>query len=387
MYSKNKWIAEGKKIIWIHGASVGETQSVLPFMEDLHKKYPAFYFLITSGTVTSAKLLRSQLNPEYAVHQYMPYDNPIFIASFLRYWSPSICFRVDSDFWPITLRQIKARKIPHYIINGRMSDKSFDKYMKHPAIAKFLFEGFSGVYAKEKGDENKFKKLGFKNVKSFGNLKLDAPALTYNKDELTKFEKALKGKPLIHFAQTSDGEEEMAFAMFGNLKKMHKNLFMIITPRNIKRSDEIVKLAKKYKLDIAVRSKKQSINKNTNAYLADTMGELGLFFKLSELCFIGRSMFNNTGSNPIEPLKFHNIVFCGPNVSAFKELYNQLINEKIVMLARTPEELEKLLKEYLDDKKKRNEILKREIKFLKNNKDVGKKIMKDLSGVLNKIAK
>ncbi len=381
-------LPKGQKVAWFHGASVGETKALLKLMEDFKHTYPDMFVLVTSGTVTSSKLMKKELDPKIGTHQFTPLDHPVFVALFLMFWKPVVCFRADSDLWPVTVEQIRKRKILHYIVNGRISDNSMKTYGKMPFYAKFLLAGVTKVFAKDEIDAEKFKKLGAKEVTTFGNLKLDADVLTYDKKEFDKFSSVLKEKTVVIFASTSDNEEDMAFKIFNNLNKKFKDLFFIIAPRQRTRLPGIINNAKKNNINLAIRSQKQEIKKDTNVYISDTIGEMGLFFSLSEFAFMGRSMFGGfMGSNPIEPLQLGCIVLTGPHIMAFEALYNNMIKSGVVDLCKTPADLEERLAFYLGNKSGLKKAIENNKQFLEQNKNVGKKILNNLKPVLDKIDK
>lgn len=285
------------RLVWIHAASVGESNAAMPLVRKLLETYPVVSVLITTGTVSSAELLKKRL-PERAFHQYVPVDTPGAVKRFVRYWHPDIAMFIDSEFWPNLIMQTAAAGTIMGLVNARVSQVSFNKWKKAKPLAAAMLRKFRFCTAQSKNDTERLIGLGMRHVNHTGNLKYDVPPPDCNMEELEKMKRAIAGRPVWLAASTHPGEEELVGEAHATLKKKFPNLLTIIVPRHSVRGDEIAgKLAG---FSVARRSQKQPIAENTDIYLADTMGELGLFYRLAQAAFIGGSLVDHGGQNPLE---------------------------------------------------------------------------------------
>ena len=303
------------RLIWIHGASVGETLSALPLINKLSELYPAVRIMVTSGTLTSADLMAKRL-PENAFHQFVPVDTPAAVKRFVDYWKPDAALWIESEFWPNLLSEIAAHKIPLILINGRVSDRSFERWRKFPAFCRELQGLFTKSFGQTDEDARRLRVLGAKDAACVGNLKFAAGDLPYDADEFAKLEKQIANRPCWIAASTHEGEEEQLAFVQNALKT--KNALMILAPRHPKRGDEIEKLLKPAGLSVARRSRGEDIAPDTAVYLADTIGEMGLFYRLAQIAFVGGSLVAFGGQNIIEPARLGKAVVCGNNMMHFK---------------------------------------------------------------------
>jgi len=272
-------------LMWIHAASVGEAQSALILIKKLSHHNPTLNFLVTSVTTTSAALLDKKL-PENAVHQFVPIDHPRWIERFLNHWQPTMVLFLESEIWPNTIMAVKDKEIPMMLINARLSDKSFKTWLKIKDSAEQIFSAFDRILAQTKSDTDHFIALGGK-AKTAGNIKLNSDPLPVNLEDLNAFNTSIKGRPVWLYASTHEGEEELAAAMHIELKDKHPTLLTIIVPRHPIRSGAI-----KTKLETmgqVVTTRDADLNlptPETDIYLANTLGELGLFYRASPLSMI-----------------------------------------------------------------------------------------------------
>jgi 3-deoxy-D-manno-octulosonic-acid transferase len=310
-------------LIWVHAASVGEAVSVLPLIARLRRDRPHLSVMLTTGTVTSAQLCADSL-PDGAFHQYFPVDRPAWVRRFLDHWRPDAILWVESDFWPNALAEIRRRKIPTALVNARLSERSFQRWKKFPAAAKQILSSFQTCLAPDADQAKRLDVLNAGRIEITGNLKDAAVPLAADADEL-KWLKALIGdRPVWHAASTHPGEEAIARDVHIALKKDFPDLLTIVTPRHPNRGAEVAKLLSAGDLKVARRSLRHAIRAETDIYLADTMAEMGLLYRLSTIVFVGGSLTPHGGQNLREPAKLHSAVLHGPYVSNFTSVAAQL---------------------------------------------------------------
>jgi len=307
-------------LIWIHGASVGECLSVLPLIGEL-LKVPERHVLLTSGTVTSAQLMAERL-PERAFHQFAPIDTPGAIARFLAHWRPQIGLFVDSEIWPNMLSQAHARGSRLAIVNGRMSERSFAGWRHAPRTAAAVLGLFDLCLAQEPQTAERLKLLGAHEVRISGNLKADAPALPADELKLGVLRAAIAGRPVLLAASTHPGEDETLLPAHDALRCAHTDLLTIIVPRHPERGAEIAMLCGTR--PVVRRSEGRDPAQDTAIYVADTMGELGLFYRVAPFAFIGGSLVPHGGQNPLEPARLHCAVLAGPHTANFAPAYEAI---------------------------------------------------------------
>jgi 3-deoxy-D-manno-octulosonic-acid transferase len=310
-------------LIWLHGASVGEAQALLPLIHRLAELTPAS-FLFTTGTVTSAKLLTDRLPPR-AVHQYIPVDHPPWVERFLDHWQPDLALWSESDFWPNLLAVAHGRGIPLVLIQGRISPRSFARWSKIPGIIGQMLANFDLCLAQTPTDGERLKRLGAPQVRTPGNLKLAVPPLPCDEEELRRFRAMLVGRPVWLAASTHPGEEIIAAKAHLALRKSHPGLLTIIVPRHPPRTTQVAAEIAAMGLSVARRSLDQTPQTITDIYVVDTIGELGLFFRLASLVFMGKSLTAEGGQNPFEPARLGATVIFGPRMSNFPDMTRAMI--------------------------------------------------------------
>lgn len=328
------------RLIWIHGASVGETLSALPLINKLSELYAAVRIMVTSGTLTSADLMAKRL-PANAFHQFVPVDTPAAVKRFVDYWKPDAALWIESEFWPNLLSEIAAHKIPLILINGRVSDRSFERWRKFPAFCRELQGLFTKSFGQTDEDARRLRVLGAKDAACVGNLKFAAGDLPYDADEFAKLEKQIANRPCWIAASTHEGEEEQLAFVQNALKT--KNALMILAPRHPKRGDEIEKLLKPAGLSVARRSRGEDIAPDTAVYLADTIGEMGLFYRLAQIAFVGGSLVAFGGQNIIEPARLGKAVVCGKYMMNFKEIVAKAVAAGALTVVEDKKELAQTL--------------------------------------------
>ena len=308
-------------LVWIHGASVGEVLAAAGLIERLRAL--DLRILLTSGTVTSAEIAARRF-PADVIHQFIPYDSPRFVARFLDHWRPQLALFVESDLWPNLMLAGRARRLPMVLINGRMSPRSFTRWRRMQGTIAALLGCFEVCFVQSELDADRFAALGGRNIVSTGNLKLDVAAPPAHPAKLEGLIAATHGRPIVVAASTHPGEEQMLIAAHLALKTYFPTLLSVIVPRHAPRGEGIAAMVAAAGLTPALRSRDEQPTDTTDIYVADTMGELGLFYRLSPVVFMGGSLVPHGGQNPIEALKLDAAIAHGPHVFNFAEVYAAL---------------------------------------------------------------
>ena len=373
---------EKKRLIWFHAASIGEVQSIFPLVKKLNNENNDLEFLITTVTLSSGNIVKKKFFANENVnHRYFPLDVNFLIKSFLNKWKPNLVIFIDSEIWPNLIFEIKKRKTPIALINGRITKKSFNKCMLISKFAKKIFTTFDLCLAASKESEKNLKELSVKNLIYFGNIKFSAEV--EQKDLTDKYLEILKKKTFWCAASTHKGEEIICLKAHLNLKKTYKDLITIIIPRHINRCVEIKDLCNKHKLSSQVLSDKELIKDNCEIIIINSFGALSKFYNYSKSVFIGKSMIKElekvSGQNPIEAAKLKCKIYHGPYVYNFKEIYDLLksykISEEINGEKDLCEKLSRDLKNSEDDENKTTDIIN----------DMGQKILENTTREINKL--
>lgn len=334
-------------LVWVHAASVGESLSLLSLIEKILDKNPASSVLVTTGTVTSARLMAQRLPPR-AFHQFVPVDVPQWVNRFVAHWNPDLVLWAESELWPNFLFEIGRRGIPAVLINARMSERSFAKWKKLPILSRFLLEKFMLCLAQNGAEAARYKSLGAQSVQAPGNLKYAASALPVNIPALEKFKQAVQGRPVWLFSSTHPGEEEIAGNLHTRLKSALPGLLTVIVPRHPKRGAEIETTLKDIGLRVSRRGQSCSLPENQDdIYIADTLGELGLFYRAVPLCVLGGSFVPHGGHNPIEPGQLGCRIFYGPHMHNFETICHDFETAQAAQMLPDAGTLENALLDYL----------------------------------------
>jgi 3-deoxy-D-manno-octulosonic-acid transferase len=308
------------ELIWIHGASVGECLSVLPLVENLLRE-PRRSVLVTSGTVTSATLMRDRL-PERAFHQYVPIDAPSAVRRFLDHWHPEAGLFVDSELWPNLISSAQARGLKLALINGRMSARAHAGWRRAQISARYLLSRFDLCLAQDDISAERFRLLGANNVHVTGNLKADAPPPPADAAKMAELRGAIGARPVLLAASTHPGEDETILPAHDALRRTFPGLLTIIVPRHPVRGAEIAMLCGTR--NFARRSENQLPNGETAVYIADTIGELATLYRIARFAFIGGSLVPHGGQNPLEAAKLERGVMAGPHTENFAGVYEAI---------------------------------------------------------------
>ncbi len=306
-------------LFWMHGASVGECLSMLPLVRKILAENPTAHVMVTSGTVTSAALMADRL-PERAFHQYMPVDFPWAAKAFVKHWHPTAVLWFESEFWPNMLKSIHAKKIPLILLNGRISDRSFRRWQKMPGFIQALQSLFTLSLGQTKEDARRLSVLGAPESACVGNIKYAAGISPFDPVELQKIKDCMGNRPSWTMASTHANEEEQGVGVHQTLVKTFPDVLTIFVPRHPNRADSIEAMCRKNGLTVARRSRGELPTADTSVYLADTIGEMGLLYQLSDLVFVGGSLIPFGGQNMLEPMRLGRVVFIGPHAFNFREI-------------------------------------------------------------------
>ena len=303
-------------LVWLHAASVGESLSILPLIEHLLAHDPACHALVTTGTVTSAKILADRLPPRSA-HQYVPLDTPDAVARFLDHWHPDAALWVESELWPNLLQETRRRGIPLALVNARMSQRSFRRWARLPGLVRPLLTGFTVVLAQSEADGARYTALGARDVRVIGDLKAVAAPLAADPGVLERLRGAIGRRPVWLAASTHHGEEALAGRVHRMLAEHHPDLLTIVVPRHAARGDEVTRELSALGLAVARRGKGATPQGHHAVFLGDTMGEMGLYLALAPAVFVGKSLLHDGGHNPREPALLGRAVLFGPHMENF----------------------------------------------------------------------
>ena len=366
------YFPKNKKIYWIHAASIGETNSIVPLIRKLIQSNKNIFILLTSTTLSSSELIKKlSFDKDNFQHRFFPLDLQFLVKNFLNYWKPELIIFIDSEVWPNFLLEISKRKIPLVLLNGRITMKTFRRWKIVPNLSKKIFGLYNLCLSSSKESEINLKLLGAKNVKFIGNLKFCSKI---NYEENNNHLKTLFSNYCVWCAaSTHRGEEEIILKTHIMLKKKDINILTIIIPRHIIRSNEIYKICNNLKLHSQIINKYEDISKKSEILIINSIGEMSKYFYNCKSIFMGKSFSKKLikvgGQNPIEPAKCGCKIYHGPYVSNFKEIYNYKNKKEIAYEVRNEIELsENLFKDF----DKNNYSSKKNIEDLNN---YGEKIL------------
>lgn len=344
------------KLIWLHGASVGESVSMLPLIQRILDTYLEAHVMVTTGTVTSADVMQKRL-PERAFHQFIPIDNPIFTTRFVRHWQPDVALWFESELWPAVLSSIKRKNIPLILINGRISNKSFKRWQQFDFISKELLNCFTLCLGQSEEDAYRLRVLGAQNSICLGNLKYAGLPLPIDEAKRAEFVEQAGKRHMWLASATHDDEEVRIAKVHKRLKQKFPDLLTVIAPRHPQRGDEIQEKINSLELKTALRSKNEKITPETDVYIANTIGEMGIWYDVINIVFIGGSLIPHGGQNFMEPSRVRDAVIVGPHMHNFTDAMNRAKKADAVIQVTDTEELEETVaglfenKELLDAKR------------------------------------
>ncbi len=345
------------KLIWFHGASVGELQSVVPLLEKFEKNKKISQILVTSNTLSSSKVIKN-IKFKKVIHQFFPIDTNFISKKFINYWKPSKAIFIDSEIWPNTILNLEKNKIPIILVNGRITKKTFKKWKIFSDFSKKIFSKFDLCLSSSKDSLYHLKKLNCKNTEFIGNLKFseaENPIKAIDKD-LKKF---FKNKKIWCASSTHQSEEKFCGQVHLLLKKKFKNILTIIIPRHIERTQEIKIDLEKLKLNIHLDEPKKKINPNTDIYLVNSYGKTKSFYRSCQNVFLGGSLINHGGQNPLEAVRYGCSILHGSYIHNFSEIYDFLKKNKISYKIRTYQNLNDSLSKLFANKNKIKKMQKK----------------------------
>jgi 3-deoxy-D-manno-octulosonic-acid transferase len=311
-------------LVWLHAASVGEAASLLALIDRLTRERPSLNILVTTGTLTSARLLETRLPAGRALHQFVPVDRPSYVRRFLDHWQPDLAIWVESELWPNLISVAQERGIPTVLLNARMSRRSFERWHRRRGLIAPLLDRFALCLAQDEMQLERLRALGAVAAETVGDLKSAAAPLPVDAAELERLRAAVAERPLWLAANTHPGEEDAAIAVHVRLRAKHRGLLTIIVPRHPARGDAIAATLRRLGISVARRSRGEAITPSTEIYLGDTLGEMGLFYRLAEAVFVGGSLTPVGGHSPFEPAILGCAILHGPDMSNCAEVARAL---------------------------------------------------------------
>ena len=362
------------KLLWFHGASVGEILSVIPLIQHYEKYKSIDQILVTSSTLSSSKVLK-KYKLKKTIHQFYPIDHFYFTKKFINYWKPNFAIFVESEIWPCMFNDLEQRKVPLILLNARLTKKTFKRWMLIKKFSKSIFEKIKISYPQNLETKFFLKKIKTNKIKILGNLK-------FIKNKNNKYDKIndnlkkeLSKKMLWVASSTHQGEEIFCSKVHMRLKKRFKNLITIIIPRHVHRVKNLIPEIKDFHLKVATHSSKPRNLKNIDIYIVDTFGETEKFYKLASSVFLGGSVIKRGGQNPLEAARFGAKILHGPNINNFEDIYKLLRKIKVSKKIKTVKELSSSI------------IFEKNMHIGKKIKNIGeiilKKTIKELDTLIN----
>jgi len=349
---------KNKKIIWIHAASIGETNSAFPLIDKLIKNDEKIFILLTSTTLSSSQIVnKKKLDKNSFQHRFFPLDVQFLVNKFLNHWKPELVIFIDSEIWPNFLMEISKKKIPLMLLNGRITIKTFNRWKLLTNLSFKLFGLYNLCLASSKESENNLKSLGAKNVKFIGNLKFCA---TVNSEKKYNDLKTIFNNSHIWCAASTHPEEEEIILKTHNLiKQKGIKIITIIIPRHIHRSKAINEISNGFQIKSQIINKFEEVSKESEVLIINSIGEMINYFQNCKSIFMGKSLSKNLikvgGQNPIEPAKCGCKIYHGPYISNFKEIYNLLKDKKIAYEVSNEFDLsESLVRDFNNNNGKKN---------------------------------
>ena len=330
------------KIIWFHGASVGEILSIVPILEKYEKHKSIKKILLTTSTLSSSKVIK-KLKFKKIIHQFYPLDQTLLVKKFLNHWKPSLVIFIESEIWPAMFKEINKKKIPLILLNARITKKTFKRWIKVKKFAQSIFNNILISYPQNKETKLYLKKLGSKKIIKIGNLKFVENKFEKQISNSKKFRSIFQNKKVWVASSTHKNEEIFCARAHIELKKQNKNLITIIIPRHVHRTEKIVRDIQNLGLNIALHSSNNSNLKDKDIYIVDTFGETKKFHKIASSVFFGGSIISRGGQNPLEAARFGARILHGPNVDNFKDVYKLLKFLKISKQINSPKKLASLI--------------------------------------------
>lgn len=369
-------------LLWIHAASVGEARSALALINSVSENHVNWHILITTGTVSSARIISAEL-PSNAFHQYLPLDVSSWVKSFLDHWQPNAVVWMEQEIWPNMLGEIHQRAIPAILANGRLTESSYKRWTWLKPMAKSLLVPFRNIYAQSEYDGERYEKLSGKKVLIKGNLKYAAEPLPYKPIAFDTLAKEINGRPIWLAASTHLGEEFVIAKTHKLVLERYPDALLVIIPRHPDRGEQIINDLNESGLTIACRSFKDPISPDTQAYLADTFSELGLFYRLCNIVFVGGSLMPIGGHNLIEPAQLNCAISYGPHMDNFLEIKELFEKYKLSQTILNEDELAAFILNLMDNPKQINDRAIHTATLIANEAKVLQNLIVDVETMVN----
>ena len=337
------------EVIWFHAASVGESIALLGLIENIVEERPLTNILITTGTTASANLINTRL-PKKTIHQYVPLDIGEFVRNFLDHWRPNLAVFTESELWPCLIATTHARKVPLILINARISRKSFSKWKWLKGLVSSILSKFDIILCQDENTAKFIRKLSKSKIdpKVVGSLKESAPPLPFSEEDRSVISNQIGSRPIWLAASTHEREELMMAEAHEYARRFSRRLLLIIVPRHPNRGKKICSDLRNLGWQVSLRSDGEKINNYTEIYIADTFGEMGLWYRISSISFLGGSMTEVGGHNPFEPATLGSAILHGPHVWSAAEAYEELGKVKASLQVKNPEELSQAIVDLLN---------------------------------------
>ena len=370
------------ELIWVNASSVGESMAALSLIERLVSSETERNVLVTTGTLTSAQLMMDKL-PDTAFQQFTPIDRPAFVKRFFKHWKPDLLLIMESEFWPVQIHTAKKFGIPIIAVNARLSEKSFLRWRIATSLSSTIFEDLSLVISTNKEQGSRFSKLGARNVVVSGNLKRSAPKLDVDQSVTGVLSEQIGNRPVWLAASTHIGEDRPIMEVANSLLDRFPNLLTIVAPRHPSRGKDIAELGSKIGLKVARRSCGEEIVPETQLYIADTLGEMGLFFHISDTVFVAGSLVPVGGHNPIEPAHFDCAIIFGNLMSKNQEIADEMLSESAAIKVHDNKELFNALAHLLSEPEASNRLAQNAKEYANNGYKVLESVSKSITAFTN----
>jgi len=337
-------------LVWLHGVSVGETLSLLPLVSRLRRERPDLTVLVTSGTVTSAAILATRL-PSGVIHQFAPVDTPGAVTAFLDHWKPSLALFVESELWPNLILEARRRGVKLVLASARITEKTVEGWRRFPGAARRILSAFDRILPQDDASAARLESLGAR-IDGQVNLKLSGEAPPHDPAAFTRLSAAIGDRPVVVAASTHDGEE---IALVRALDKLTDRLCLILVPRHPDRSADIAAALTRDGYRFALRSQGRELDRDTDLYVADTLGEMGLFLRLADVVVMGGSFSAALekppvgGHNPLEPARLGKPAVTGPDMSNWAAVTEALVQAGGLAMVGAPWDLPAVIAPLLAD--------------------------------------
>lgn len=369
------------KLIWLHAASVGEAHSIVPLIKKLTEQYPRANVLLTTGTVTSAKLMDTKL-PERAYHQFVPVDTWPAVSRFLRHWQPDVAVWTESELWPNLMLMTRARHCQMALLNARMSLRSYHVWTRFPRSIGALVRAFDLVCPQSDDDAERYRAFGARNLHMLGNIKHDSPPLPADSKAMAALLPQMGERQVWVASSTHSGEEALIAEAHGKLVGDHPSLLTIIAPRHPQRGSKIAVELGEMGYQVALRSRGDALDESTDIYIADTLGELGIFYRIAGTVFIGGSLVPHGGQNPLEPARLDCALLIGPHTDNFTAICSELESRKALLRVQNVSELVAEVHSLLRDHSRQEAFAHTALKLAQDKQGVLTQVLETLAPLL-----